>query len=262
MQTQLVHVESSFRDDAAQSSVTITLDKVFNHVSAIQLVEAVIPMTMQTIDATNDTFEIDVRNASTNTIRTRVVTVKHGFYEVDTLVDAINAAYAAAYPGNVYPGENIVFSVTGTEWKLTITCGQTGAWTDVRVTDAKFPTVYAVSGGTGQWVQKFVSQSVITTKQPSYCYLRIPELPGNRHILHGGNSHAPSGFLLRLPLNGPKLGDSMVSVEDTKSRHYLHKFSPILSSVHRITIELLDPQFNVMQLQGASFSVLLEISYG
>ena len=260
MQTQLVHVESSFRDDAAQSSVTITLDKVFNHVSAIQLVEAVIPMTMQTIDATNDTFEIDVRyrpNASTNVIHTRVVTVKHGFYEVDTLVDAINAAYAA-----VYGSTEVVFSVTGTEWKLTITCGQTGTPKDVRVADSKFPPVYAVSGGTGEWVQKFVSQSVITTKQPSYCYLRIPELPGNRHILHGGNSRAPSGFLLRLPLNGPKLGDSMVSVEDTKSRHYLHKFSPILSSVHRITIELLDPQFSVMQLQGASFSVLLEISYG
>ena len=260
MQTQLVHVESSFRDDAAQSSVTITLDKVFNHVSAIQLVEAVIPMTMQTVDASNDTFEIDVRyrpTVSTTVIRTRVVTVKHGFYEVDTLLDAINAAYVAAYPG-----ENVVFSVTGTEWKLTITCGQTGTPTDVRVADSKFPTVYAVTGGTGEWVQKFVSQSVITTKQPSYCYLRIPELPGSRHILHGGNSRAPSGFLLRLPLNGPKLGDSMVSVEDTKSRHYLHKFSPILSSVHRITIELLDPQFNVMQLHGSSFSILLEISYG
>jgi hypothetical protein len=260
MQTQLVHVESSFRDNAAQSSVTITLDKVFNHVSAIQLVEAVIPMTMQTIDATNDTFEIDVRyrpNVSTTVIRTRVVTVKHGFYEVDTLLDAINAAYVAAYPG-----ESVVFSVTGTEWKLTITCGQTGTLTDVRVTDSKFPAVYAVTGGTGEWVQKFTSHSVITTKQPSYCYLRIPELPGGRHILHGGNSRAPSGFLLRLPLNGPKLGDSMVSVEDTKSRHYLHKFSPILSSVHRITIELLDPHFNVMHLQGASVSVLLEISYG
>lgn len=271
-----VVVNSGHRDMSlypSSNNYTYVLDRAISHVTGVQFVEAEVPVSVNTINASNDTFSFEVSFALPHdaNAQRRTVTIPHGMYEVDTLVDQMNARYAAIYPnddkvsvttnGVTTQQPAVRFFVLGTQWKLSVeNRSATGA---VRITPSNFPYVYGVrSTDAPAMVKTFTSLDMLNINSSPFLYLRIPELPSSKQIMHSANVSPPVGIIGRIQMIGPKLSVSTVSISDTSARHYHTTFKPVLNSVTKLTIQWLDRDFNLVDFNGMDHSILLEFEYG
>lgn len=228
---------------SGSSSFVVSLPRPIARIKRVQLLNLMLPNTVYNISASNNTIPFVVG------VNTLTATLPVGNYTSDSLAAAVATALTSAANGT---GVTFTASVSATTGQMTITASsgtfqllfsQSGTpWRELGFTNTNTSTAASLTG-----------PNVVQISLPNFLFINVSEFSGSNNYI-ATSTQTTATFYAPLSTNGFN-----ISQFDERDFHQVLVFSPSISGISNLTVNVQDGNGNPVSLNGADWSMLLEI---
>lgn len=253
LRERIVSIDTKFRKDIFNffADVNLTFDEKLTEVKSIEVDAIDIPMTFFNIrDATFDITHGGIMHT---------VTLTPGFYsntaslasEINTKLTDIGVGFAATDISFNANGGKGVFSTTSDTFDISFNGGKSGlGW--LLGFRANSYTIQSSS-------KTATSEGVILLKYPQHIYVALNEFSNSNVNSFYVHSNLNKNIIARVSVPDTGFGTTITASHSngflvSEVRRYLEKVN-----IQRMNLQLLDENFNVIDLHGGDFSITLRL---